>query len=135
MAIKTIADICIKDFLSMEIKFFCPRWGSESLSWDIFCHKVKSAGYHGVEAGVPFEQHERNEMAEAIHKHGLLLIGQYWQSFEKDFTSHKASYQKHLGNIATLSPIKIDTQTGKDYFSFEQNKQLFETASLFTKQT
>ena len=117
----------------MNIDFFCPRWGSEALTWDSFCQKVKKAGYNGVEAGVPFELHEKEEMAQALTKHGLLLIGQYWQSFEKDFESHKASYINHLNNIATLSPVKIDTQTGKDYFSFEKNKELFHVAVVRAK--
>ena len=119
----------------MTINFFCPRWGSESLSWDRFCQKVKEAGYHGIEAGVPFDEVEKKQMADALLKHQLLLIGQYWQSFEKDFHLHKISYEKHLYHLATLHPVKIDAQTGKDYFSFEQNKELFETAAAFTSQT
>jgi sugar phosphate isomerase/epimerase len=119
----------------MKIDFFCPRWGSESLTWDSFCQKVKNTGYDGVEAGISFEMAEKKEMAEALHKYDLLLIGQYWQSFEKDFETHQQSYKKHLDNIAELHPVKIDSQTGKDYFSFEQNQQLFEIASSFTNQT
>lgn len=119
----------------MNLYFFCPRWGSESLTWDRFCQKVKNAGYDGVEAGVPFESPEMEEMTEALQKHSLLLTGQYWQSFEKDFNLHKISYEKHLYHIASLKPLKIDSQTGKDYFSFSQNRELFELASSFTQQT
>jgi sugar phosphate isomerase/epimerase len=119
----------------MKINFFCPRWGSENLSWDSFCKKVKESGYDGVEAGVPFEEAEKKEMSAALEKNNLVFVGQYWQSFEKDFTTHKISYEKHLNNIATLAPVKIDAQTGKDYFSFEENKELFEIAFAFTKQT
>jgi sugar phosphate isomerase/epimerase len=119
----------------MKINFFCPRWGSEMLSWDSFCQKAKAAGYNGVEAGVPFDPAEKKEMGDALQKHHLLLVGQYWQSFEKDFEAHKISYEKHLHHLASLRPVKIDAQTGKDYFSFDQNKQLFETASSFTQRT
>jgi sugar phosphate isomerase/epimerase len=119
----------------MKINFFCPRWGSEELSWDSFCTKVKESGYDGVEAGVSFEESEKKEMQAALEKNHLLFVGQYWQSFEKDFTLHKISYKKHLDHFASLNPVKIDSQTGKDYFSFEQNKELFEIASAFTKQT
>lgn len=38
-------------------------------------------------------------------------------------------------HLATLHPVKIDAQTGKDYFSFEQNKELFDVAAALTKQT
>ena len=119
----------------MKLHFFCPRWGSESLSWDSFCNKVKEAGYDGIEAGVPFDEMERQQMQSALNNHNLLLIGQYWQSFEKDFEAHKASYIKHLDHLASLQPIKIDAQTGKDYFSFDQNSELFAVASTFTSRT
>jgi hypothetical protein len=49
----------------MKLLFFCPRWGSESLSWDTFCHKVKEAGFDGAEAGVPFDKKELGEMEAA----------------------------------------------------------------------
>jgi sugar phosphate isomerase/epimerase len=116
----------------MKINFFCPRWGSEELGWDRFCKKVKNAGYDGIEAGVPFDETEKQHMRTALENHNLLLIGQYWQSFEKDFTLHKLSYEKHLNHLAALNPVKIDAQTGKDYFSFEQNKELFEMAGAFS---
>jgi sugar phosphate isomerase/epimerase len=119
----------------MQLLFFCPRWGSEELSWEEFCRKVKKAGYDGVEAGVPFDTIEKGQMATSLEAHGLLLIGQYWQSFEKDFTEHKLSYQKHLYHLAELSPLKIDAQTGKDYFNFDENKELFETADRFSQST
>jgi len=119
----------------MEIQFFCPRWGSEQLSWDTFCQRVKEAGYDGVEAPVPFEESARNEIREALDKYDLILIGQYYQSFERDFLTHVENYKKHLSNVASLNPIKIDSQTGKDYFSFEQNAVLVAIAAEFSQQT
>lgn len=119
----------------MKLQFFCPRWGSESLSWDAFCSKVKEAGFDGVEAGVPFDEHEKDAMQTALQQHQLQFIGQYWQSFEQDYTAHKDAYLFHLHHLAKLNPVQIDAQTGKDYFSFEQNKELFDAATSFTKET
>ena len=31
----------------MAIQFFCLRWGSEDLRWEIFCQKASNAGYDG----------------------------------------------------------------------------------------
>lgn len=119
----------------MQILFFCPRWGCEHLDWDAFCHKVKEAGFHGIEAGVPFDEYEKAKMAKVLEKYKLLFIGQYWQSFEKDISDHKNSYEKHLDNMMELKPVKIDSQTGKDYFNFLQNKELFDLAYSFSKNT
>lgn len=113
----------------MKIKYFCPRWGSEDLSWDVFCKKVKKAGYDGIETGIPFEEEEKQQIKNALKENDLLLVGQYYQSFEKDFVEHVASFMRHLDNIMELKPILLVSQTGKDYFSAHQNKQLFEIAS------
>jgi len=112
----------------MELKFFCPRWGSEQLPWDEFCFKVKEAGYQGVEAAVPFYENEKNIILNALKKHDLLLIGQYYQSFEEDFGAHKISFRKYLENTVKAAPVLIDSQTGKDYFTNEQNEELFSIA-------
>ncbi|MFD2285891.1 sugar phosphate isomerase/epimerase [Pedobacter petrophilus] len=112
----------------MLIKFFCPRWGSENLSWDAFCHKAKKAGYSGIESPVSMLTDERMEMRAALVKHDLRFIGQYYQSFEDNLELHKIEFEKHLYNILELKPILIDSQTGKDYFSAQDNKELFELA-------
>jgi sugar phosphate isomerase/epimerase len=119
----------------MKINYFCPRWGAENLSWDNFCAQVKAAGYDGIEAGIPFDETEKNEIMQALEKHNLLLIGQYYQSFEKDFEQHAKSFEKYLRNIASLKPLLVDSQTGKDYFSLEQNSELFALAQKITNET
>lgn len=119
----------------MNILFFCPRWGSEALPWDVFCSRAKQEGYNGIEGAYPQDEAEKTAMQQALLKHNLLFIGQYWQSLEKDFEAHKISYRQYLYRLASLNPLKIDAQTGKDYFSFEQNKELFLIADAFTKET
>jgi len=119
----------------MKIKFFCPRWGTENIDWDNFCFLVKNAGYDGVEAPIPFEENKKAEIREALNKHDLLLIGQYYQSVEKNFEEHKEHFAFHLKNIAALKPLLIDSQTGKDYFTAAQNHQLFNLATQITAET
>ena len=74
----------------MQLQFFCPRWGQEQETYDAFCRKVKEAGYDGIEAPVPFDAGEREEQINALAKYKLLLLGQYYQSFEKDFRRIKS---------------------------------------------
>lgn len=119
----------------MLIEFYYPRWGSENVEWDSFCQKVKQAGYDGVEAAMPEDQTERKAIREALQKHDLKLIGQFYQSFEKDFERHKANYSKELYILAAAQPVKINAQTGKDYFSFQQNTELFAMANAISQET
>ena len=119
----------------MQIKFFCPRWGSESIPWIKFCEKAKEAGFDGVETAVPFGDKDKNEITASLETYSLLLIGQYYQSLEKDFELHKENHKKHLHSIAALKPLLIDSQTGKDYYTVAQNSELFRLASQITAET
>lgn len=119
----------------VKIKFYCPRWGALD-SWDSFCARVKAAGYDGVEAAVDSpDVPEKQEMTTALKKHGLELIGQYWQSHETDLDAHAKNFERYLKGLASLNPVFINAQTGKDFFTFEQNKKLIDVAHRFTKET
>jgi sugar phosphate isomerase/epimerase len=112
----------------MNIKFFAPEWGN-TLPFETFCRNVANAGYDGVEMALPLERAEKEHVLAVLSDHGLQLIGQYWQSFEKDIEEHASNYEKYLRNLITAGPLLINCQTGKDYFSFDKNRRLFELAA------
>lgn len=115
----------------MEIRFYAPEWGNQ-LPFGDFCKKVKQVGYDGVEMALPFERDERQNILDTLKDHELELVGQYWQSFERDIDLHEANYEKYLWNLIEANPVLINCQTGKDYFGFEENKRLFEKAAALS---
>jgi len=123
--------LCINSFLSLtaqhvHIKYYCTNWGNTD-SWDKFCLRVKNAGYDGVEAWLPSNPSERKEMVDALHKYGLglgLLSGGSGGTFEE----YKKSFKHNLDEALQVKPDYINCHTGKDYYSFEQNKALIELA-------
>jgi sugar phosphate isomerase/epimerase len=112
----------------MELKYFCPLWGSEELEKETFFRKVKSAGYDGVEMGLPPDQNEKANILKLIEKHGLKLIAQHWETSTRNFDEHKTEFRVRLENLVTSNPLFINSQTGKDYFTFDQNTELIEIA-------
>ncbi len=118
----------------MAIKFYAPHWGNK-LPFSTFCANVKQAGYDGVETHLPFEPHEKQEILQILADYELEFIGQYWQSLEKDVNEHAKNYEKYLRHLAEVNPVFINCQTGKDYFSFAQNKRLFDLASNISQET
>lgn len=118
----------------MKIKFYAPEWGN-TLPFDTFCKNVKAVGYEGVEMALPFEPIEKQEILGTLRKYKLELIGQYWQSFERNLDEHAQNYEKYLRNLIEAKPVFINCQTGKDYFNFEQNKRLFDLATELSKQS
>jgi hypothetical protein len=119
----------------MKILFFCPRWGQEQISWDSFCTKVKQAGYYGVEASLPYDETEKAGILNSLQKHGLHFIAQHWETVDKDFNRHCIEYEQRLKNLATAKPLFINTQTGKDYYTFEKNAQLIELAEKIARES
>jgi sugar phosphate isomerase/epimerase len=112
----------------MELKFFCPLWGFNHLPFEQFCRDVKDAGYYGVEMGLPLDSKTRHEILNILENHGLALIGQHYETLVDDFGSHKEIFRRHLENLVEARPLFINSQTGKDYFSFEQNSALIDIA-------
>jgi hypothetical protein len=114
----------------MNIKFFCPYWGSNHLPFDAFCEQVKNDGYDGVEMGLPTDKMKKAAIIKSLESFGLALIGQHYETLESDFEMHKKLYIHHLENLADAPVLFINSQTGKDYYSFDQNKALIDVADL-----
>lgn len=113
----------------MKILFFCPRWGCEQTQWNEFLPKVKEAGYDGVETGLPLEIKQQEEILNELAKNNLLLIAQHWETVNPDFDKHYNEYKTRLQSLANTKPLFINSQTGKDYYSFQQNEQLIALAN------
>lgn len=112
----------------MQIKFFCPLWGSENLSFEAFLSKVKNAGYNGVEMSLPLEPEKKDRILALLKQNNLELIAQHWETTTSEYDLHKKEYRDRLENLATANSLFINTQTGKDFYSFEQNKGLIRIA-------
>ncbi|MBI5008369.1 MAG: sugar phosphate isomerase/epimerase [Bacteroidia bacterium] len=118
----------------MEIKYFCPHWGSGNLDFKEFITNVTKAGYDGIEMSLPSDHGEKSSILDAVKKHRLSLIAQHWETSTPDFKEHKKEYRSRLVNLATARPLFINSQTGKDFFSFEQNLELIQIASDVSNQ-
>jgi sugar phosphate isomerase/epimerase len=119
----------------MKILFFCPRWGQEHVAWDVFLNNVKNAGYDGVEASLPIGEVEKEDILNSIQNSGLRFIAQHWETKEKNFEQHCNEYFLRLMNLASAKPLFINTQTGKDYYSFEKNEHLISIARNISAET
>ncbi|RYE37312.1 MAG: sugar phosphate isomerase/epimerase [Sphingobacteriaceae bacterium] len=121
----------------MRIEFFSPRWGSENILWNEFILQVKDAGFNGIEwaIGNDVKAQEIELVWKQAAKHNLLIIPQHYATFESDFDEHYTQYNQWLQKIEPFKPIKINSQTGKDFFTFEQNSALINVADEFTART
>ncbi|MFP5081343.1 sugar phosphate isomerase/epimerase [Pedobacter sp. JCM 36344] len=111
----------------MQIKFFCPHWGHEHLSKQIFAAKVSAAGYDGVEMVVATNKKEKSDWKKQFNEHQLLFIAQVTAAGKDGgFEEHLKETTYYLENAMAMDPLKINSFTGRDYFSFEQNMEIIQ---------
>ena len=103
----------------MNIQFYCPRWGSENLSWDLFFEKAVAAGYDGVEFGIgnAVDMKELDEIWNLAEKYKMKLIAQCWENSDADFSKHLDVYCAWFEKIKPYPVIKIDSQTGREKYA------------------
>jgi hypothetical protein len=120
----------------MPIQFFCPRWGSEALSWEAFCNNVNIAGYDGVEIGLArtVSDAELDEIWNTTEKYKLKVIIQHYDTYEADYAEHYDLYCNWLEKAKEMPCVKINSQTGKDFFSIEQNAALIAASIIVADQ-
>ena len=120
--------------ISMKVKFFCPLWGSDQLDFRLFLDKVRDSGYDGVEMSLPEEDAKKSEIISLLEENGLDLIAQHWETLTPVYEKHREEFSRRLINLATARPLFINSQTGKDYFSFAQNAGLISIADNIEKE-
>src|SRR6186713_906646 len=121
----------------MNVKYFCPRWGSEQMPWKEFFQRVKDEGYDGVEYAiayvVPFRELDL-VWNEAERQH-VRMIAQHYDTYTADYDLHFNAYRGWLDRIREYPVVLVNSQTGKDFFSYEQNRALIGLAEAFTAET
>ncbi|SMO78888.1 sugar phosphate isomerase/epimerase [Fodinibius sediminis] len=106
-----------------SITYLATRWGFPG-TFEEFCASAKEAGYHGIEVWVPGNKKEQEELLHLIDQYELkagLLVGAGSSIFREHFTEFK----KDLDRAAALNPLFINCHSGRDFFPFEQNRQIY----------
>jgi hypothetical protein len=120
----------------MNIWFLAPRWGSEQLPPEAFLEKVKAAGYQGVEMPLPSDDQERDRWISLLRQFNLRLVVQQWETERvSTLEDHLALLETVIRSAAAANPLFINSQTGKDYFTFEQNCRLLEVTAALAAET
>ena len=115
------------------VKITCPKWGMEDLPLREIFMRIKQAGYDGIEAVV--SEDEASQFVELVEEFDLIFIGLY-----ADIISGKLAegtlehYERKISFLASLNPVFINSQTGKDSFSFEDNACLIDLADQISQQ-
>ena len=91
--------------------------------------KIAEAGYEGVEIAVPAAEAERRELRALLTDTGLAIVAHQYAPAENNFERYHDRLKRNLENSAALEPLLINSHTGSDRWSFDQNCKLVESAA------
>jgi sugar phosphate isomerase/epimerase len=111
-------------------------WGFNG-NRDQFCAAVKKEGYDGIEAWWPAEASAQTELFEALKKYDL-KVGFLCGSGEAAHQEHLANFKRSIDACTATryqKPVYINCHSGRDFFTYEQNKLFIDHTTKSTKET
>ncbi len=121
---------------NFQLKILATNWGFGG-TINEYCEKVKKEGYDGIEIWWPLQQKDQDDLFAALKKYSL-EVGFLTAGHESDFQQHFASFTTMINAAAANTiqcPLYINCHSGRDYFSYEQNKQFIDHTLQLVKQT
>ncbi len=119
----------------MKIKILSPLWGHEHLELDIFLKKIREAGYDGIDTWIPDNKADKHILFDYLQQHEFYIVTHQHRANGSTFKKFMESFIKNLYQCAEPAPLLINSHTGRDYFSFEQNLELVDAAQEFSEKT
>ena len=119
-----------------ELKIMGTSWGFAGTA-DEFCAKAKQAGYDGIEMWWPILKKDQDELFAALQQHQL-EIGFLCGGSQNNPAEHLDAFKKMIDAAAgntVQRPLYINCHSGRDHFSYEQNKLFIDHTTALAKQT
>ncbi len=119
------------------LKILATSWGFQG-TMDDFCAKVKKEGYEGIELWWPTNNKKAQDDLFAALKKYNLEIGFLCGGSQSNPQEHLAFYKKMIDAAARQNiqrPLYINNHSGRDHFSFDDNKKFIEHTQALAKET
>jgi sugar phosphate isomerase/epimerase len=102
-----------------------------------FLSDVINAGYDGIEIDIPADKKFEQGILSGIEKlradSQFIFIAQQWlPPANESFEGYRKRFSDRLEQLISFRPDFINSHTGKDFFSFEQNCELIDLAMNLT---
>ena len=119
-----------------ELKIFATNWGFDG-SMEEYCSRVKKDGYDGIEIWWPGNDKEQQELFGCLKKHQL-EVGFLCGAGQANYKEHLDAFRKMIDAAAKQTnqkPLYINCHSGRDHFSFDQNKAFIDHTTKLSKET
>lgn len=121
---------------AFQLKIIATNWGFKG-TVDEYCAAVKHEGYDGIEIWWPTEKSAHDELFAALNKYQL-EVGFLTAGSQSNYKEHWTAFKTMVDAAAhnkTQRPLYINCHSGRDYFSYEENKTLIDHTVALAKET
>lgn len=119
-----------------QLKILATDWGFPG-TLDEYGAKVKAEGYDGIEIWWPLDPARQTEVFGMLKKYGL-AVGFLCGGSESDPKEHLEHFRRMVEGAARNTvqrPLYINCHSGRDFFSFEENKAFIDLTTALTRET
>jgi hypothetical protein len=112
----------------LEIIILSPLWGHEHLPLVPFLESVRQAGYDGLDTWIPENKRDKKLLFDYLQRYEMPVVVQQHRAAGSTFNQFKASFLKNLHQCIEAQPLLINSHTGRDWFTLEENLTLIDLA-------
>lgn len=121
-----------------RIKYLYPHWGSESLRLNDFFEVVNSNQFSGIEINIPEKEtfkaqfHKELDLQRQKNTNFILVAQQVFGVVKETPQEYMQKVLKRLESLIDFQPTFINSHTGKDHYSFDDNCRIIEAIENFS---
>lgn len=116
----------------MQLKILCTQWGNEHLPLEDFFSNVKEAGYDGIDTWMPEDINEKKKLISLLDSYKLDIISHQHQATGDNIKDYCKSLEYHLSYALECNPLLINSHSGRDYFTMEEQLKVIDTVEAFS---
>ncbi|MGN7820809.1 twin-arginine translocation signal domain-containing protein [Chitinophaga sp. 22536] len=133
LALSSLPSFAARPANGYRLTVMATNWGYPGSIGD-FCRDAKDAGYDGIELWWPQDKAAQQALFAALDQYKL-QVGYLAGGHDSDYTKHANQFEANLSAATSTGPrpLYINTQSGKDYFTFEQNAALIDISTRITQ--
>jgi len=112
----------------VRLLFFAAWWGRDRDGVEAMVGEVAASGYDGIETFVPADAAERQRLATAVERAGLVCIAHQYEA-DGDDTTCRRQLADNLRRAGDLSPMLVNSHTGRDFWPADRIDPLLDVAA------
>jgi len=116
----------------MQILLLATQWGAEDLHFEDFIDRTINAGYDGIDTWVPESAADRRQYRQLLNQYNLPVVCHQHQAAGNSIAEFCRSFEYYLNLCMEWDPIVINSHSGRDYFTLDEQLKVLDVASEFS---